>query len=352
MIETWGFYLFSAHNPWESTSIPRDSIQASYDEFVDLWVKCEDWGFDGLAWAEHHFNTVSLAPSPHLLVAAVAARTQRLRLTTLGSVLTLHDPRRFVEECAMLDYLTGGRFEPGIAPGAGTHEAEVSGLPAEQVRPRYYGGAEVLAKALAGRRVTHHDAFSNLDNVQIVPPLILNPGQSVWVTVLSPDSAAWTAERGYKLCTAWTPTPVAAALAERYRTAADAAGRSTDPSMLGLRRRVFVAETDAEAKERYEEATDLVRGMVGDSFESADPNILNRMMHPDDFAIGSPETVAERLISQCRAGGYGVVMAFTDFAQFAPGVLARSHELIGTKLAPILRAADVAAKQPAGAAAS
>lgn len=348
MIETWGFYLFAAHDPWGGEKTSFESVQASYEKYLNLWTRCEDWGFDGLAWAEHHFSYVSLSPSPHLLVATVAARTKRLRLTTLGSVLPLHDPRRYVEECAMLDYLTGGRFEPGIAPGAGPREAVAAGLSPDELRPRYYGGADLLAKALAGRRVTHKDAYSNLENVAIVPPLRLRQGQSVWVTVMSPDSAAWAAERGYKLCTGWLPTPMAAALAERYRAAADAAGRPVTPSMLAMRRRVFVADTDAEARERHEEARDLVIGMSG-SFETADEKILKLVMQPDDFAIGSPKTVAEKLISQCRAGGYGAIMAFTDFAQFAPGVLERSHELIGTQVAPILRSADVGSKGRAAA---
>jgi alkanesulfonate monooxygenase SsuD/methylene tetrahydromethanopterin reductase-like flavin-dependent oxidoreductase (luciferase family) len=141
--------------------------------------------------------------------------------------------------------------------------------------------------------------------------------------------------------------------------------------MLGLRRRVFVADTDAEAQEKYEASVDLIssgalaaaatpvsaapprllRGLGenepagGDTpvFEMADPRILRMMMHPDDFAIGSPETVAERLIEQCRAGGYGAVMAFTDFALFAHDDLVHSHELLGTRVAPILRTADVGA---------
>lgn len=349
MIETWGFYLFAAKNPWDGVNIPYESIQQTYDQYVDLWVKCEDWGFDGLTWAEHHFSPVSLAPSPHLLVAAVAARTKRLRLTTLGAVLTLHDARRYVEECAMLHYLSEGRFEPGIAPGAGVREAVAAGIPAEEVRPRYYSGAELLEKALANRIVTHKNEFSNIENQQIVPPLRLGADQSVWVTVMSPDSAAWTAQRGYKLCTSWLPTPAVAALADHYRAAADAAGRPASPSMLGLRRRVFVAETDSEAQERVEEARDLVLGMTG-SFETADEQVLKFAMQPDDFAIGSPKTVAEKLISQCQAGGYGVLMAFTDFAQFTPSVLARSHELLGTKVAPLLRSAAVGVKEPAAAA--
>ena len=351
MIETWAFYLFPAQNPWDGASIPAQSYQAQYDAYLDLWCKCEEWGFDGLAFAEHHFHPISLSPSPHLLIASVAARTKRIKLAVMGSVLALHDPRRHAEEVGMLNYLSQGRFEPGIGPGAGVHEAVLSGLDPAKVRPRYYSGANLLAKALAERVITHQDEFSNLKDVQIVPPPHLRPGQSVWVTAVSPESVAWTAQRGYKLATSWVPTSVMAMLGDHYRAAADAAGRHVDPSMLGIRRRVFVADSDAEAQEIYEASKDLVLFSAGQGFETVDENFMKMITHPDDFAIGSPETVAEKLISQCRAGGFGVLLALTDFAQFPVAALARSHELIGTRVRRLLRSAEVGDKHRAVAAA-
>jgi hypothetical protein len=111
--------------------------------------------------------------------------------------------------------------------------------------------------------------------------------------------------------------------------------------MLGIRRRVWVAESDAQAQEEYEEAVDLIGAFAGEAFETADDTVRQMMMHPDDYAIGSPETVAERLIEQCRAGGYGAVMLFPDFAQFSMAQQHRTHELISQKVVPVLRSAEV-----------
>ena len=339
MIETWGFYLFNSESLSLEDLPSPEQLQAAYDRYVDLWTACDRLGFDGLAFAEHHFNPMNLSPSTHLLVAALAARTEKLRFTTLGSVLALHDARRYVEEVGMLDYLTQGRFEPVIAPGAGDREAVMAGIASEEVRPRYYSGAELLIKATESPYVTQHDAFTNLDQVPIVPPMRPGTGRATWATVTSPGSAEWTGQRGFKLCTAWLPTPVAADLAATYRAAAEASGHRVDPSMLGIRRRVFVAETDAEAQEKYEASVDKIAATLGRAFETADPALRKRLTHPDDYVIGSPATVADRLVEQCRAGGYGVVMAFTDFAEFAHADLVRSHELIGHKVAPVLHSA-------------
>lgn len=338
MIETWVFSFLSPDSlPADELPAP-EQLQAAYDRYMDLWTKCDQLGFDGLSFAEHHFNPVmSLTPSPHLVVAALAARTKNLRFTTLGSVLPLHDARRYVEEVGMLDYLTQGRFEPGIAPGAGDREAVSAGIAAAEIRPRYYSGAELFAKAIESPYVTHQDAFYNLQNVLIAPAMRPGTGRATWATVMSGNSAEWAGQRGYKLCTAFLPTSVAADLAARYRAAADAAGHTVDPSMLGLRRRVFVAGSDAEAREKYEASGDKFGALIGE----VDSATRSRFMHPDDFAIGSPSTVADKLIGQCRAGGYGAVMCFTDFAQFSHDDLARSHELLGREVAPVLRSAAV-----------
>ena len=344
MIETWGFH-FVTHGRMHMAENPPSPqvVQETFNRYMKLWVDCEDYGFDGLAFAEHHFAPISLSPSAHLLVAALAPQTRRMRLTVLGSVLPLHDARQWVEEVGMLDYLSNGRFEPGIAPGAGDREAVLAGLAPEQIRPRYYSGAELLAKATAGPTVTHHDEFYDLEQVPIVPRMREQTGRSTWVTVMSPDSAAWAGTRGYKLCTAFLPMPAAVALAQRYRDAADAAGHTVTPSMLGMRRRVFVADTDAEAQDKYQQATDFMGALVGKAFETPDSRARAMLMQPDDFAIGSPATVADKLVQQCRAGGYGTIMAFTDFAGFAHADLVRSHELLGRQVAPVLRSAAVAA---------
>jgi alkanesulfonate monooxygenase SsuD/methylene tetrahydromethanopterin reductase-like flavin-dependent oxidoreductase (luciferase family) len=349
VIETWVFSFLSADNlsPEEPPS-PAQS-QEVFDRYLDLWATCDQLGIDGLAFAEHHFNPLCLTPSPHLVVAALASRTKNLRFTTLGSVLPLHDARRYVEEVGMLDYLTQGRFEPGIAPGAGDREAVAAGIASDEVRPRYYSGADLVGKAIDDPRVTHHDAFYNLEQVTLLPAMRPETGRATWVTVMSPNSAEWTGRRGYKLCTAFIPTPMAVDLATRYRTAADTAGHHVDPTMLGLRRRVFVAETDAQAQEKYESSVDKFVAVAGaQALETADNEIRRRMMHPDDFAVGSPSTVADKLIEQCRAGGYGAVMCWTDFAQFKHDDLVRSHELLGRQVGPILRSAAVASATSTG----
>ncbi len=352
MIKTWGFYIFMEPTFPKPDKFSPDVCQGTYDRYLDLWQRCEGWGFHGLAFAEHHFSSLNLSPSPNLLVAAVASRTSTLRFTTLGAVLPMYDPRRYVEECGMLEYLTHGRFEPGIAPGAGPMEAIKAGIPKEQIRDRYESGSDLLDKALTNLFVTHQDEFSNLEDLAILPKMRLDAPPAVWVTAMSPDSAEATARRGWKMCTAWSSIETVAELASAYRDAADDAGHSTSPDMLGVRRRVFVAPTDEEAYEICEAMGNPIRTSAGSTFETQDDTIRSRMNNPDDYAVGSPETVAEKLIEQCRQAGLGHIMAFPDFLTFTSEHQIRSHELIGTKVAPMLAAAGVDAPDGRAAAAA
>jgi alkanesulfonate monooxygenase SsuD/methylene tetrahydromethanopterin reductase-like flavin-dependent oxidoreductase (luciferase family) len=338
-IDIWAFNIFSsgaAPTPEEFTTA---DCRAAYDHYLELCPKLEEWGLDGVFFAEHHFSTLFIAPSPQLVVASVAARTSRLRLGIMSSVLPMHDGRRFVEECGMLDMLSGGRFEIGIGPGSGDAEVVMAGLPADEIRPRYLSAADLLLKACAGPRVTHQDEFYDLVDVPIVPRPQQDPSKPVWATVMSPGSAGWAAERGWRICTGWLPRPVATQVAEAYRTAAQAEGTPSGPEMLALRRRVFVARTDEQARETFEAAADLTQLGVIAQGEAADPNIAAMLSHPDDFIVGSPETVAEQIIEQCREGGFGTFVGWGDFAAFAQSDLFGSYELLGTEVAPMVRSA-------------
>src|SRR5262249_56095689 len=91
-------------------------VGALLARYLDLWVRDEALGFEGIFFSEHHFGR-SYSPSPNLLIAALAARTRTLRLGVMGIVLPYYHPARVVEEIGMLDHLTGGRLENGTAIG-------------------------------------------------------------------------------------------------------------------------------------------------------------------------------------------------------------------------------------------
>ena len=92
-----------------STEPNAADVTALFGRYLDLWVRDEALGVEGIFFSEHHFGR-SYSPSPNLLIAALGPRTKKLRLGVMGVVLPYYHPARVVEEIGMLDHLTGGRL--------------------------------------------------------------------------------------------------------------------------------------------------------------------------------------------------------------------------------------------------
>lgn len=115
-------------------------------EQFELMVAAEDLGFDKIQPAEHHFSEYGYLASPQVSLAAVAARTKRLRLGTGVVVLPFHNPIRVAEDFAFLDLLSDGRVELGV--GRGYQPMEFAGFGIDQSRSRqmFTEGVELIKR--------------------------------------------------------------------------------------------------------------------------------------------------------------------------------------------------------------
>jgi alkanesulfonate monooxygenase SsuD/methylene tetrahydromethanopterin reductase-like flavin-dependent oxidoreductase (luciferase family) len=138
-------------------------------EFVDIAVAAERLGFDGVSLVEHHALSVT-APSPHLMLAAAAMRTSRIRLASAVTVLPLYNPIRVAEEAGMLDLLSGGRFELGIGRGTGEVERVSGGaIDAEGSMERWIEGIELLNIALTQPEFVFDGKFTQVAHPFSIP---------------------------------------------------------------------------------------------------------------------------------------------------------------------------------------
>lgn len=96
---------------------PAVGIQ-NYQEHLEEMEYCEELGFEGVVFNEHHYSGYGMMPSPNLIAAALSRKTSRIKIGVLGNVLPLrHHPVRVAEEYAMLDCLTEGRLIAGFVRG-------------------------------------------------------------------------------------------------------------------------------------------------------------------------------------------------------------------------------------------
>src|SRR5207245_6801532 len=90
----------------------------AYNEYLDELEYAAAMGFDGICVNEHHQNAYGLMPSPNLMAAAMARRTNKAKIVVMGNSVALYNPpTRVAEEFAMLDVMPGGRLVAGFPVG-------------------------------------------------------------------------------------------------------------------------------------------------------------------------------------------------------------------------------------------
>ena len=343
MVKPWVFEFLYAPDA-QGEAIAPQTATAVFDNGIAIWQRIEALGFEGIFFSEHHFG-LSYSPSPNLLIAAIAHSTKRLRLGTMGMVLPLYQPWRVLEELGMLDHLTGGRLEIGCASGVPQELIQV-GMGAEEVRERFNETLEILDAWLAQPAISHRGKHWSFDNLRVVPRPLQQPAPPKWTTVVSPASAAKSAARRSRICTAFESVARIKEIFDAYRAEADRTGFAGAPDWLGIRRNITVAASEAEALEASHMAREATRKVTaGDPRVKAGSSSLldaktGFAIHDDEFIAGTPAQVAEQIIEQCRACGAGHLLAILGRAVDERRI--RAVELFSAQVIPVLRRAEIA----------
>jgi alkanesulfonate monooxygenase SsuD/methylene tetrahydromethanopterin reductase-like flavin-dependent oxidoreductase (luciferase family) len=344
MIKVWNFEFNTASGRNVPDYEDTDFVQGVYDRAFTRLVDLERLGFEGVFFSEHHFLD-SLSPNPNLLIAALARLTKRLKLGVMGNVLAFHQPWRLAEDLAMLDYITDGRLEIGTATGI-PPEFMFVGISMDDVRPMYAEMLQFLDQAREHKMFSHHGKYWNYDDLLAMPRLKKVARRREWVTRYSAATAGMAARRNAKVTTGYQSTASAATAFAAYRKAAAEAGNAVGPDDMAIRRQVMIWDTDAGAAALHKEllssaierqkkifrpltermakkqgampegvAQSGVRDAAavprqGPSRTDFTPFTSGFVDMNDEFIYGSPDTVAHKIIAQCRQTGAGNMLAY------------------------------------------
>lgn len=151
--------------------------QAERSGFASAWI------------AQHHFGADEGGlPSPFVLLAAAAARTTRIALATGVVTLPLDDPLRVAEDAVVLDQLSGGRVQLGLATGGTPSSFAAFGRDSDRRREIFAEHFEVLLDALAGRGIR--------GTASEIYPAAGDLGERIWQATFSVDGGRRAGERG------------------------------------------------------------------------------------------------------------------------------------------------------------
>jgi len=216
-----------------------------YEDRLRLIEAYDRAGFHAYHLAEHHSTPLGMAPSPSVLLAAIAQRTRRLRFGPLVYLLPLYHPLRLAEEIAMLDHLSQGRLEIGIGRGRSPIELMLYGQNVEEAQSVYEETLAVIELAFMQERITFKGRHFVFDNVPIELRPRQQPHPPFWYGVGTADSAEEYGLRGFNAVTLAKAEP-AAVLAKRFYEAAARGG--WQDRLMGICRFIVVGETDREAE--------------------------------------------------------------------------------------------------------
>jgi alkanesulfonate monooxygenase SsuD/methylene tetrahydromethanopterin reductase-like flavin-dependent oxidoreductase (luciferase family) len=342
MIKPWVFEFLPEMGGPSVEPDPRE-VATLIARYLDLWVRDETLGLEGIFFSEHHFGR-SYSASPNLLIAALASRTKKLRLGVMGVVLPYYHPARVVEEIGMLDHLSGGRLEIGTAIGVPQELARLNMTMAE-ARERNDEIVAVIDAALTDRVVSHRGKYFSFSNLRLLPRPLQQPSPPRWTTVVSAASARRAAQRRIRISTGFNSTQVIKGIFDAYREEADAAGFRAGPDYFALRRRVTVAPTGDQARHYAKAVADRLQSFVAED-ERLSTNVPDApastggfTLSDEEFITGTPKDVAQTIIGQCRAIGAGNFLSVLNYC--APiDEVAQAHELFGREAIPLLRAAS------------
>jgi probable LLM family oxidoreductase len=269
---------------------------------VEEAVLAESVGIESFNIGEH-YRTEFMDSANHVVLAAIAGRTQRIRLGTAVSVLSTQDPVRLYTDFATLDAVSDGRAQLIVGRGSLTDSFPLFGYDLADYEELFEEKLELLVQLLRNQPVTWSGAFRSPLTDQFVSPPIPDGHIPTWVGVGgSPNSVLRAASFELPLMLA-----VIAGKPERfapyvdlYKRALEQAGTPQLP--VGLHSLGFVAETDEEAidiqwpyyKEQFEWAA-RERGWRPPTYEQ----FLAEVDHGSMY-VGSPETVANRIASVAR----------------------------------------------------
>jgi alkanesulfonate monooxygenase SsuD/methylene tetrahydromethanopterin reductase-like flavin-dependent oxidoreductase (luciferase family) len=320
---------------------------ARHRAIVEQAVRAEAAGFDSVWIGEHHFCDYVVS-SPPVLLAAIAARTERVRVGTAVTLLANLDPVRVAEDYATLDAISDGRVELVAGRGILVDTYEAFGQKPDESRERYRENVELLRRLWSETDVTWSGRFrAPLDGVTVEPRPVQRPHPPIWIgggsSLHSVDLAA---ELGLPIMLPCVLAPALdfQPLVERYRRRFAAAGHDASRARVGCCHHVHV-------RANAQEARDFWKPYYLSYLRFVDRIWTRReLVHPQakidlDYErllqrvaiCGSPAEVVDRIGRARELLGLDLHLSMLDLGGLPPDEVARALDLFASAVLPQLR---------------
>lgn len=328
-------------------------LQSAPDRMASVLAEVEladQVGLDVFGLGEHHREN-ALDSAPAVILAAAAARTKAIRLTSAVAVISAADPVRVFQEFATLDLISKGRAELVVGRGSFTEAFPLFGYDLSDYDTLFAEKLDLLLKLNDAPHISWNGRFRPALNGEGVYPRPHQARLPIWLGVGgTPGSFARAGTLGLPLMVA-----IIGGTFERFRPAVDlyrrtwqAAGHPLANQKVGVHAMGFVADTDEAAREAFFPGwfQAFSTGAKERGWPPPTRAQFEAMCGPAGaFLTGSPQTVAAKIRACSQTlGGVSRITFQMSTAALETEAMRRSIELLGTKVVPLLRdASDSAA---------
>ncbi|HEU4631655.1 MAG TPA: LLM class flavin-dependent oxidoreductase [Gemmatimonadaceae bacterium] len=336
-----GIYTFGERTPDPHTGRLVSAEQRMRDLLEEMEL-ADQVGLDVFGVGEHH-RPDYMVSAPAVVLAAGAARTSRIRLTSAVTVLSSDDPVRVFQDFATLDLLSGGRAEIMAGRGSFIESFPLFGYDLNDYDALFAEKLELLLALRGSERVTWRGRFrAPLDDLPVYPRPVQDP-LPVWIAVGgTPQSVVRAGTLGLPMALAiigghperFVP------LVDLYRDAAARAGHDPATLPVSINSHGFLAETSEQAAEDAFPPYLDVMGRIGR--ERGWPPPTRRQFDAERsprgaLLVGSPQEVIDKILFEHELFGNQRFLIQLSVGTMPHAKMMRAIELFGTEVAPVVR---------------
>lgn len=338
--------LMPFRNPPEAR-VPWERL---YREQLELAVLADHLGFGHIWLTEHHFVEDGYTPSLLPIAAAVAARTEDIRIGTFVLLIPFNNAFRVAEDAATVDIISNGRFDLGLGQGYRVGEFTGFNIPRKERGERLAESVEIIRRAWTEQHWSHEGKYYRLTDVTLAPPPIQKPHPPIWLGARRPKSMARLARHGYGLMAMGGVDQQ-----KLYDAVLREHGKNPQDHPIAQLRLVYVAPTREQAWDVVEapshymmsqygqwvgEAADL----PGDEFFGAQLPPVGALRHADTgklfgepFIIGTPDDVIRMIEEYQQCTRFTHLVMATALPGVDPHKVRESLELFAKEVIPHFR---------------
>jgi len=336
---------------------PEKPAARYYDECLRLCELLDGYGYTHVRTVEHYFHVYGgYSPNPMMFLTAASQRTEKARLVTGAVLPVFNNPLKVAGEIGMLDGMSNGRIEVGLARAFLPREFRAFGVSLDESIARFDEGVEQIRRLLEEENVTCEGRFHSFRDVTSMPRPTQKPRPRFWTAALStPESFEKAGRRGDWLMAIPIAGGKMAEFLGIYREAWKSAGHPGKGRimlaffMLCHEDREEAIRIAREPVDRYfsslvDAASDWTTGETSADYRHYDKIIaqlkqenLDTQMAKKSAWVGTPDDLVEMIGAYDReVGGMDDASMQVNFTSVSYRDAERSLRLFGEKVIPRL----------------